>query len=682
MPKRIRASACLFCLLLCGQKMATGECPADSNFKDYRIGSVAIRTPFDALHLGFVEKSRTEWLARIGVKPGDPYSAKNIDAARDALETDAFSAPIDFGFPVNGSVTAVFARNCREENGQMLVDLQFYAISARVPSFWSHSFESKREDLTDPAKPAGVAKRTFAVSPLGGYSASSKLFGGLRVSAPQWKALKSAEADGYASRHVRALNASVATGAEPNWETLERIDARGGYRFSDQPFGKEHFQGGMVYAEVRAATGSIGENGPVLRYGMTVEGGNRQSSGAAEPGVIRNSSHGALKAYAGLTYRSVHHGLNLSYAFMAGRAGTGASVDYRKHLADGAWSAAWVRNHRAVEFDTRASFGWIQNLHGVPLAERFFGGNVEQNFLPDASWVIRSQPMIRSMPWNQLRGTGFGADRFAAGSVALGYTLWRKTLIPETLLSQPKFLDRVDAAQNGAEEILTSWYWTNDPEVQKDPVFEKARSGIEPLQSAFDKVKPVFAAIAPPANLKDKFDECSDNMDQAVLDLDDVRTRAKPIALITNNTGNVAKSASCLMALGKRIGNLAFQQASTMICSSRDGMSKTLREGNSRKKSEKKAHQDLAMAKRSIHTLFHETNLLSISPVGIADIVRLGPRNPGQDQARIGYGAGLRFTLASTVRLTGGYALLHRRRIGESRGAWFFDLEVLDIFGR
>ena len=102
-------------------------------------------------------------------------------------------------------------------------------------------------------------------------------------------------------------------------------------------------------------------------------------------------------------------------------AGAG-SADFSKHLVDGAHSYTWVWNHYPFDVDTRFNAGWITSLCsggdvcGVPIAERFFAGNVEHNFLLDRSWVIRSQPLLRSLPWNGLSKAAAGHGRGAAAT--------------------------------------------------------------------------------------------------------------------------------------------------------------------------------------------------------------------------------------------------------------------------
>ena len=93
-----------------------------------------------------------------------------------------------------------------------------------------------------------------------------------------------------------------------------------------------------------------------------------------------------------------------------------------------------------------------------------------------------------------------------------------------------------------------------------------------------------------------------------------------------------------------------------------------------------KAADGLALAESTLHTLFHEVNLISISPVFIFDAGAIGPSAPGLSPLRYGIGGGARLTIASTVRFTLGYAVNANRGANEGPGALFASLEVLDIF--
>jgi hypothetical protein len=72
----------------------------------------------------------------------------------------------------------------------------------------------------------------------------------------------------------------------------------------------------------------------------------------------------------------------------------------------------------------------------------------------------------------------------------------------------------------------------------------------------------------------------------------------------------------------------------------------------------------------------HKLNAFSISPVGVFDVARLWPDKNG---SRYGIGGGLRGSIVN-LNLTAGYAVNIKRQPGEGRGAFFFKMDVTDIF--
>jgi len=91
------------------------------------------------------------------------------------------------------------------------------------------------------------------------------------------------------------------------------------------------------------------------------------------------------------------------------------------------------------------------------------------------------------------------------------------------------------------------------------------------------------------------------------------------------------------------------------------------------------AFADAAFAIRTTDAAFRELNLFQISPVAIFDAARLSSPHAGSTGLRYGTGAGIRISLA-TLDVTAGYAFNVGRKPGESRGAFFFSLDVSDIF--
>ena len=93
-----------------------------------------------------------------------------------------------------------------------------------------------------------------------------------------------------------------------------------------------------------------------------------------------------------------------------------------------------------------------------------------------------------------------------------------------------------------------------------------------------------------------------------------------------------------------------------------------------------KADADMLIVRRTLNTLFKEINLISVSPVFVFDIAKIGPTGPLINGTRYGPGGGLRLELANSVNFTVGYALNVNSGPGEGHGAVFFSMGVRDLF--
>lgn len=673
-------------------------CPARTDYQagNYEIGNVTIVTPFDLLHLRSLSRLITnlkqEYLAALGVKTGEEFKYENIDAARLAIEGADLNTP-PLGLPVSGSITLVYAENCRVENGRNKVDLEFWYMPARVPSFWSHSFESRQSEMSDPATPAGVSPRAFSLSPQAGYSATSHLFGGGRLNFTNPAAgLTNFSVGGLASPRMATVDASLSRGFQPAKAWMQRLDWALDYRFRDEPVGESQIRAGQLTTEWKAFTRPVSKLGWIFRYGGALEGGYRQSDVApnAAEGVVSNTSYGGLKLFGGATVRTNHNSFAASYGILAaGRPGT---ADFRKQLVDVAHSWTWIHSHYPLDIDSRFNAGWIANLCsgardcGVPVAERFFGGNVEHNFLTDNSWVIRSQPLLRSLPLNGLNqgsaGFGRGGNSFWTANFTVAFPAYRKPLIPDELLNNPGFMQRLDETPRTARQLLAGAYANQDKSFTQDPGLEKSREFVPPIQKEVEAIRFVWDSREStiPDSGREKFSQCSDDfLDAVPLDVQDVLDRKDSVQLLSNRTSNLAKMVECLQTFSTGPADPLLQSAQRLD-GLRQKIDAVVQSTGTFQRAVDKATEDLVLAERTIHTLFHEVNLISVGPVFVFDTGAIGPSAPGLSTLRYGIGGGARVTIASTVRFTLGYAVNANRGTNEGRGALFASLEVLDIF--
>src|SRR5262249_18747982 len=117
--------------------------------------------------------------------------------------------------------------------------------------------------------------------------------------------------------------------------------------------------------------------------------------------------------------------------------------DYRKQIFDSAYRLRFLpKQYKPFQLDVQFTAGSLTNVSGpIPYGERFFGGNVEQEFIQGDSWKIRSNPVIRSFPQNRLNGgegsAPVGGDNFIAINFTAAQTIWQKQLIPREIGEDP-----------------------------------------------------------------------------------------------------------------------------------------------------------------------------------------------------------------------------------------------------
>lgn len=119
---------------------------------------------------------------------------------------------------------------------------------------------------------------------------------------------------------------------------------------------------------------------------------------------------------------------------------TGWQRGWTKTIVDAMHDLSWyVTDHRALDLQSRVTFG-ILNAPGVlPAGTGFFGGAREQLFVSTDVWHMRANPQIRSVPANGFNLNGASGDRFVAYNLTASYPFWTNPLVPATLIRDPEF---------------------------------------------------------------------------------------------------------------------------------------------------------------------------------------------------------------------------------------------------
>jgi hypothetical protein len=296
---------------------------------------------------------------------------------------------------------------------------------------------------------ASETKGKVQVVPFGGYNATRGLVGGIGAT---WlgtgRVFNSVEGHANASGTSHQLGLAVGGAHDLGRGLFAHVEWNAGAHDSDVPAGALRLREAAATAAFFAATRAKGPLETTLRFGARVEGGS-DTSGAAEPGVAPYVPLRSLTTYIGATWSHSRQIWNASYALQEGKGTDHTPVDYTKHIVAAAHQVRFLpREHRAIQLDTQVNAGWIQgdpNL--IPLADRFFGGNVVSNVSNNPLWRIPSGPLLRSVPENSLNATGsgqpIGGKTFAAVNVMAAFPVWQIPAVPQAVRSAKPLFDGI-----------------------------------------------------------------------------------------------------------------------------------------------------------------------------------------------------------------------------------------------
>ena len=381
---------------------------------------------------------------------GGVWTSRAFDTVWPSQLEAELNAQLITRIPV-GRIATIFARhgliNCDET--KRTLDVQYRVLTVARPSYLTNSFEyrDRKEKNKEGAGSLAKARRSVSVAPFGGYNRTRGVFGGSEATlATGFEPLSKIGVSASGSGSSAVVRADF-TGSR-NFESgpLSYAEWKAAYAYTNIPADGFDLKEATAAARFFTATRPVSKMNLILRTGSSLEGGNRQSSlpqTAAPPATVVDSGYGALKFYVGASATTRKHDWKASYAFLLGNTGGDVSVDYRKQIFDTAYRLRFQpKPHKPFQLDVQFTTGSLTHVNGpIPLAERFFGGNVEDEFIQGDSWRIRSNPVIRSFPQNRLDGTGgslpLGGDAFASFNVTAAQTIWQKQLIPSEISEDP-----------------------------------------------------------------------------------------------------------------------------------------------------------------------------------------------------------------------------------------------------
>ena len=585
------------------------------------------------------------------------------------------------------------------------LDVVYHVYTLGFSYYLTRAFETGGKDEVNRSVIETSATRTLAhyfPVPYGGYNRSRNIFGGSSVSIKQpGGILEKIDLEGSGSSSSAVGRAEGSGTQDYGTGFIRHLEYQFRYYYSNLPGQNITLKQGLGLGQFFAATRAIGPGELVFRFGGLVEGGNKLTDIApanVAPGELASSRYGSIKTFVGANLRlGKGHAIKASYGLQLGSANERNHLDYTKQVLD---SAANLRfsfgDHKAFTADLQFTAGSIHTRRQLPVGEKFFGGNAEQNFIASDSWLIRSNPFIRSFPQNSFDrnspGGILGGNRFFSANATLGVTVWSKPLVPSEIVDD-EFNDAAEIGLNFAESSLKTEYLKETTE------FKAMAAKIEPLLESLEKADQELNTIDGPAlpqNLKDQIATTRTDLSAALTTARTIKDALKndapktgdirklvvgfPSIPIDSTVTTVIKDVQTLTSLPSVPSNHLAESMIDLEARRKDMADSftSLSSSPAETNAAAKAQKDMVYPRRVFSQLINDANLIAFSPVAIFDAAKLWQFD-NSGKTRYAVGPGLRVSVVS-LDVTAGYAWNPNRHPWESRGAFLFTMEASNLF--
>jgi len=660
----------------------------------YTVSSSKIDNPFDFLPwVHAQDQAAAQEISSLVDHQPFTYD-KAVRQALDKIEAQGV-LPQTSGFKVK-IVLEIVSAFCTGTN----VDLVYHVYSSQVAPGASATPETQVTAQRTPQNAAGVAggssTDTVAIPatlvPNFGFDSTDKFYAGGDLTLSLFAASKipvQFTAEGQGSQAMRTFHAALNTTQNSLGPIMLSVFQLN-YNQSAMPTGAGTIQ------QAQASFQYSGTSRPFLKGNMSARFGGLASKGDAQAllrlpvqtGASTASAVNALKLYGGLYSRFPHNVIAASLGLELGTAKISDGFQWERYIGDvhhDFWHT--LGDHHTFDLDARMTVGRIDGGSAIPIAERFFGGNYEQSFMPNEAWQIRANPVIRAIPGSRFFQTaqGAGADRFFAYNLTAALSTWQKPLVPAEVRNNHELTDLLNGQITTATSIEQNFY------AMEDPNYGKIVTELPAILSTLQTLGPLVAAAqtAHMGQAAAQFKACASAVRTATS-----RTKSaaasngaqqydRMVNLLTisapQGEDRLTKViASCDQDLNSALGPPRALDLTAVIAE------QTVIEADfkaiSNKAAKAKADADMLIVHRTLDTLFKEINLASLSPVFVFDIAKIGPTGQLINGIRYGPGGGLRLELANSVNFTFGYARNVNPGPGEGHGAVFLSMGVRDLF--
>lgn len=730
----------LFVFLILVNSVRAQNCGNEEVFYQnnaYKIRNVKIDTPLKGI-LGSVEQKIKDLVnaGEMPVKKDQVFNESDLSTAKSFLFKNFPTLNAD-NSPVAVRISAVALKNC--DDNEKKLDIVFLVLVFRPSYYFSRTFElGKKDELKRSTVETKTTKflQKVTLQPFIAYDRTRNFYGGanIKTELPSNSLFNAAEFDVGGSDSTQVAKAEL-NGSRDYWKGfLRHQEWRLNYKFSSIPANRAKLQRSIGAFQYYSSTKAITKGQMILRFGGSFEVGNETAdvrTNDLSADTIPNSRVSAEKIFVGTSFKIKNQSIKASYGIKLGAARGGKALDFVKHIFD----AGAKLDFDPLTADLNFSSGHLNTLGKVPISERFFGGNIERDFIEGSAWQINSNPILRSFSANDFASpdntNSHGGDSFVAFNSTVSATVWRKRLIPKSAWEDPtnpgqlteELRTGIDDQFKLAEQTLRDEY-SNKPEEfssfsdnvgQVSQLLAALKPSLENISSTNlgqpnpnPKIKIIMERLFKAAPEKDgRFDYVESRIEEArkgimgqesaplsslfrVLteDLpneDDVDSEEEACGELPK--GILSYITNLNLCLGKLTRELDQSNADA-ITRSKDrlenlraslyGKFQQWEQSPERLSDANRASEELVYPSEVLDYLIRKADLFAVGPAFVFDAVRLKQNGQLQNPWRYGAGGGVKFRFVF-LDLTAGYVWNLNRRFGERPGSFLFKVNVIDL---
>jgi hypothetical protein len=458
--------------------------------KTYKVRKVRLESIIDFLHA--ISSQLNALKPDLPLQPDKEFDLDKSSQGRALIEKKLKEAENNAEPFTRLLIVRAGVENCdAPDSAEPKLDVVYRVLTTNYNAYLSHTWELKQAEIRQPATTVATeqAKGFLTIRPFLSYNHSRRLSTGVQlILRTPGGVFDSLRVGGSGSTSGNLEDFELTGSREPKLPALDTLEYRIGYKHSDLPAGGNRLRTGTFFAQMFGASSPMGDQGVILRYGATFEGGNQQTNlvgPATAAGSEASSGYGALKTYLGVSLRRNGYSLAASYGLQIGTRGATSKIDFIKHLANASFTSEWALGektracgepHKPLTLEVEFAAGTIHSRGKVPVAQRFFGGNAEQDFISGDSWRIRSAPYIRSIPENRLNsettlGGLIGGSRFYSVNLTVARPFWGLPIIPKEMEADAAF--NLDATKESERKLLkVTFIGTKVPAERFKPIID------------------------------------------------------------------------------------------------------------------------------------------------------------------------------------------------------------------